>query len=145
MVSGYIVKVICETIDCATCLADIHTTDFNAPILGLISQQDRGGLLYPNNNFIGAIAIIMHFIEEVIPFLKQSNGIVKELCQFIIPKLEKCTIWTCKINSHVQNLSSLICTKFIPIILKNMSKIVTDQVYAKKCNYALSRKYLKFT
>lgn len=144
IVSGYIVKIIQETVDCETCLSDVLTMDCNAPIFSLIKNQDRGGLTYPKQQFISVISIILDFIEEAIPFLK-TTGVIKNLYDFIYPKLLNCPLWKCHLNDHHQNLCSCICNKIIPIILKNMAKNITDKANTKFWQHSLSRKFLKFT
>lgn len=137
-------KVIQETVDCETCMSDVTTMDCNAPIFGLIKNQDRGGLSYPKEKFISVISIILDFVEKAIPFLK-TTGIMKCLHEFIYPKLLKCPLWKCHLDKHKQNLCACICAKIIPIILKNMAKNITDKANSKFWQHSLSRKFLKFT
>ena len=130
-----------ETIDCTLCLSDIVSPECDAAIFDLINNQNRGSLLYPTIKFINVICIILDFSEKVIPFLG-TNGIVKNLYQFIYPKLKNCPIWKCSLNSHVETICSIICGKFLPIIFKNIAKNQTDM--ANNHYPSLFRKYLKF-
>ena len=63
-VSGYLVKVVRESIDCKTCLSAIESTDCEAPLYKLIANQDRGGLFYPSSGFIIMVSVIIKIAEE---------------------------------------------------------------------------------
>ena len=144
IVAGYLVRLFKENFECLACLSIVETTSSNEPILQLIANQDRGGLTYPKPKFVYLISVLLDFMEQIVPLLN-SNGIVKTIYEFVYPKLLKCPLWDCNINQHKVNMCSLICAKFLPLILKNMAKNATNETHSSVNKNSLTRKYIKFT
>ena len=87
---------------------------------------------------VGAKIVINFFFSFFSFFLKTVYELVH-------PKLLKCALWDCNVNQHKRNMCTLICAKFLPLILKNMAKNATNETHSSVNKNSLTRKYIKFT
>jgi hypothetical protein len=75
-IAGYILKKLNETFHCDTCLSLLVCTSIPGPLLRLIWLQDRGGLTYPNNKFVGLLKELADIATQILPHLSSKKILV---------------------------------------------------------------------
>lgn len=77
--AGYILKKIDDRTHCDVCLQPLLSNTIPGPLLKLILLQDRWGLVYPNEVFVGLVKRLADIAQEMLPFLKCENA-CKQFC-----------------------------------------------------------------
>jgi hypothetical protein len=67
------------------------------PLLRLINLQNRGGLTYPNYQFVILLKELADIATEILPYLAQEN-ICKQLVTILHPHLIRNSLFIC--NTH---------------------------------------------
>ena len=93
--------------------------------------SDRGGLLYPSDEFISRLWTIHNFLEAVLPKQEGCVRILKDLVSFLSPTVEKCDTFSCQLARPGEtNIDLITCVleKFISPLLNNhcLTQVVDD-------------------
>ena len=141
-VSGYILETMKFENMCLNCLDSLSAPQSFSPLLSLIAFQDRGGLTYPTPDFVFILSIIEKFVENAVKILPLTN-VANNLMTYIIPNLLKCPVLKCTEENHNERIAKHICSKFLPLLLKNIAGRVV--IRPNILNKPRSRKVLKFS
>ncbi|KAJ4446344.1 hypothetical protein ANN_13039 [Periplaneta americana] len=68
LVCGYLIRVVDERFSCDICVSNISMSNSSTPLMELIHNQDRGGLRYPKQPFVGLIKHVQEFVEAAVPY-----------------------------------------------------------------------------
>ena len=139
--SGYIILKLQQKKQCDDCVAPLLSTTLPGPLMKLITLQDRGGLLYPNEPFVGLVKRIAEITQEVLPHLT-FNRTCGQLIKILEPHLLQNPLLSC------QQHQSEFCVMLIVIVarpvLSNICLEKTDSLKRKMLdNKPSSRKVLK--
>ena len=139
--SGYIIKKVEQKFACDECSRQFLSTTTPGPLLKLITYQNRGGLISPNERFVGVIYKLTSTIQNLVPCLKGEN-ICKKLIDWIHPHLLKNTIFSC--TEHRDAVCRFIITTTAKPVLDNICLRTTDSLKRLGLkNKPSSRKVLK--
>jgi hypothetical protein len=140
-ITGYILKKLNETFHCDTCLPLLVSTSIPGPLLRLIWLQDRGGLTYPNNKFVGLLKELADIATQILPHLSPKNP-CQQLLTILHPHLIKNSIFSC--DKHKDKFCKVILQLLMKPILNNICLEKTDYIKTKSIhNKPISRKVLK--
>jgi hypothetical protein len=140
-IAGYILKKLNETFHCDTCLSLLVSTSIPGPLLRLIWLQDRGGLTYPNNKFVGLLKKLADIATQILPHLSSKNP-CQQLLTTLHPHLIKNSIFSC--DKHKDKFCKVILQLLMKPILNNICLEKTDYIKTKSIhNKPISRKVLK--
>lgn len=141
-IAGYLVKLTMEKTSCLSCIESVAQSECISPLYSLIANEDRGGLKYPQANFVVLLSILQEFVENALPYLPEKYPL-QIIKKYVEPNIRICPIFCCPEPSHTEVISKLILDKFLPILLKNIAKCVTDKVQSKIFYKPLNRKVRK--
>jgi hypothetical protein len=74
-------------------------------LLRLINLQNRGGLTYPNYQFVSLLKEFADIATEILPYLAQEN-ICKQLVTILHPNLIRNSLFIC--NTHKDKICIII-------------------------------------
>jgi hypothetical protein len=105
-IAGYIVKKLNEIFHCDSCLFPILSFSTPGPLLRSINLQNRGGLTYPNYQFVSFFKELADIATtEILSYLAQEN-ICKQLVTILLPHLIRNSLFIC--NTHKDKICSYI-------------------------------------
>jgi hypothetical protein len=105
-IAGYIiVKKLNEIFHCDICLSPISSFSTPGPLLRSINLQNRGGLTYPNYQFVSLLKELADVATEILPYLAQEN-ICKQLVTILLPHLIRNFLFIC--NTHKDKICKVI-------------------------------------
>jgi hypothetical protein len=117
------------------------STSIPGPLLRLIGLQDRGGLTYPNNKFVGLLKELADIATQILPHLSPKNP-CQQLFTTLHPHLKKNSIFSC--DKHKDKFCKVILQLLMKPILNNICLEKTDYIKTKSIhNKPISRKVLK--
>jgi hypothetical protein len=110
-VAGYIVKKLNEIFYCDSCLSPILSFSTPSPLLPSINLQNRGGLTYPNYQFVSFFKELADTAtREILSYLTQEN-ICKQLVTILLPHLIRNSLFIC--NTHKDKICKVIRYRII--------------------------------
>lgn len=131
-IGGYLIQKLKLQVNCVDCLNQLQEPKSSSLLHRLILNQDRGGLLYPNNKFVHIVNTIQEFVDEVGNVFRNCN-VAETICNVLMLKLEKCPIFTCPANPiHFPRFWELVCKELVPILLKNLAQTISDERERRK-------------
>jgi hypothetical protein len=136
--AGYIIKKLNDKFSCDECLTPLVNTTLLGPLLRLIALQDRGGLTYPNGNFVALVKQISDITLKILPHLKCEKT-CEQLMVLVYPSLIKNQIFEC--SSRKSEVCRFIIKTIVKPVLDNICLERTDLV---KKILALSHKPEQF-
>lgn len=145
LVCGYLVRVIEEKTECSSCVNNISIPATETPLMEMINHLDRGGLRYPQHQFVSLIIALQRFVEAALPYLKKSTCLLKTITQYVLPAMSQSPILKCSNEEDHQTIvAQLIVQKFVKPMLFNVGKKHTDRVFRFSNSVKpMSRKILK--
>lgn len=139
--AGYIIKKLEDLFHCDECLTPLLCTSIPGPLLQLIAIQNRGGLVYPKDIFVGIIQLIAESIQQMLPFLQHDNP-GKYILEELYPHLVQNPIFVCA--NHRDSVCKYIIKTTVKPVLSNLCLETTDSVKRFALNFKpKSRKVLK--
>lgn len=93
-----------------------------------IYLTDRGGLLYPSDEFIARLWTIYSFTKGVIRLVEGCTTILKDMVEFLLPKVEKCSTFQCELTRSGESNTELVeclLKKFLMPLLRNNCAVQT--------------------
>ena len=114
-----------EKLCCTSCITPLLASGPPGPLLKLITLQDRGGLTYPCDKFIGIIKQIANIAIKLLPYLG-TNKTCQRFIDLILPALKKNPLFVC--SSHKEEACLLIITKAVKPILCNICTTKSDAI-----------------
>jgi hypothetical protein len=141
-IAGYIVKKLNEIFHCDSCLSPILSFSTPGPLLRSINLQNRGGLTYPNYQFVSFFKELADIAStEILSYLAQEN-ICKQLVTILHPHLIRNSLFIC--NTHKDKIYKVIIELLMKPVLNNSCSQKTDSIKRKSiANKPISRKVLK--
>ena len=126
---------------CDYCVSSLLTKTIPGPLLRLINLQDRGGLTYPNLEFVAVLKQLAEVIHLLIPHIEKENP-CSQLIELITAHLVQNPIFHC--STHRTQVSQFIIRTAATVVLNNFCSTKTDLVKRKSMQKKpLSRKILK--
>jgi hypothetical protein len=139
--SGYVIKKIEDKFHCDECITSLVSTTLPGPLLQLIALQDRGGLIYPSEIFVGVVKKIADVILDSLPYLKYDKT-CQQLETFLHPILIQNPIFLC--FQHKNDVCQIILKSVIKPVLNNICSEKTEQLKSRTIsNKPLNRKIFK--
>jgi hypothetical protein len=92
--AGYIIKKLNDKCSCNECLTPLVNTTLLGSLLRLVALQDRGGLTYPNGNFVALVKQISDITLKILPHLKCEKT-CEQLMALVYPSLIQNPIFEC--------------------------------------------------
>ena len=139
--AGYIIKKMNDKFKCDYCVSSLLTKTIPGPLLRLINLQDRGGLTYPNLEFVAVLKELAEVIHLLIPHIEKENP-CSQLIELITAHLVQNPIFHC--STHRTQVSQFIIRTAATVVLNNFCSTKTDLVKRKSMQKKpLSRKILK--
>jgi hypothetical protein len=123
--AGYIIKKMNDKFSCNQCLTPLVNTTLLGPLLRLIALQDRGGLTYPNGNFVALVKQISDITHKILPHLKCEKT-CEQLMVLVYASLIKNQIFEC--SSHKSEVCRCIIKTIVKPVLDNICLERTDLV-----------------
>lgn len=148
LIGGYIARAANERIPCESCTCLLQGPKSDAPILGLIAHQDRGGLIYPIQELIKVLLGLRKFADSVLVNRKSVFKPLEISVEKSVEILMDHPVLLCNNNKdkeHRKTLLQLIVKKFMKPLFTNYASSVTDRNRVTKLleRKPLSRKVLK--
>ncbi|XP_049272059.1 uncharacterized protein LOC125758665 [Rhipicephalus sanguineus] len=144
-IAGFIAKAVEERRTCNAC-PGLHTSGpSRSTVIGLISQQTRGALVFPKPEFVAVLVNVKKAVDIALPHIGKED-VCKRLTALISPDLLSCPLFGCpEREDHSSVTCSIVANKFIRPLLSNVATNITDRVpYRKKLiNKPLSREVLR--
>jgi hypothetical protein len=116
-IAGYIVKKLNEIFHCDSCFSPILSFSTPGPLLRSINLQNRGGLTYPNYQFVIFFKELADIATtEILSYLAQEN-ICKQLVTILLPHLIRNSLFIC--NTHKDKICKVIIELLMKPLLNN--------------------------
>lgn len=146
-IGGYVARVVAEKVPCENCIAIIQKPNGNSAAEGLISYQDRGGLLYPTQELVRVLMALKRYAELLLQDRKKIQKPLSTAVRNAVEVLIDLPVLVCENTdiSHRRVLLELVCEKFMRPLMANYALDITDRnAVAKMYSHKpLSRKFVK--
>jgi hypothetical protein len=124
--AGYIIKKLNEIFHCDSCFSPILSFSTPGPLLRSINLQNRGGLTYPNYQFVSFFFKLVDIATtEILSYLAQEN-ICKQLLTILLPHLIRNSLFIC--NTHKNKICKVIIELWMKPLLNNSCSQKTEVI-----------------
>ncbi|XP_064469557.1 uncharacterized protein LOC135384276 [Ornithodoros turicata] len=128
LIAGYLVRAVSDNIACHKCIQQMEAPRTQSPTTSIIWNLDRGGLSYPNLQFVGFVGTLILVAEKVAAKMLLTKQPQKQFVNALVPVVGNNPLFIHSGGSkeHTEALVRLTLRKFTRPFLTNETRRLSE-------------------